>query len=150
MQTFLPYESFERSARVLDCKRLGKQRLEAKSIIRINVGETSGGSWKSHPAVLMWRGYEPLLSYYGLIITDEWIRRGYKDQQRSFFTLKLKEFGCTSQTHLDLLKPSWLGKEELHQSHRANLLRKEPKHYEQFWDEDPSIPYYWPVTWRPT
>ena len=30
MQTFLPYEDFRASARVLDRQRLGKQRVEAK------------------------------------------------------------------------------------------------------------------------
>ena len=33
MQTFLPYESFEESASVLDWRRLGKQRVEGMQII---------------------------------------------------------------------------------------------------------------------
>ena len=33
MQTFLPYESFEESAKVLDYRRLGKQRVEGMQII---------------------------------------------------------------------------------------------------------------------
>ena len=33
MQTFLPYDSFEESASVLDWKRLGKQRVEAMQIV---------------------------------------------------------------------------------------------------------------------
>ena len=33
MQTFLPYESFKQSARVLDWRRLGKQRVEGMQII---------------------------------------------------------------------------------------------------------------------
>lgn len=36
MQTFLPYANFEASAKVLDYKRLGKQRVEAKQILEIN------------------------------------------------------------------------------------------------------------------
>ena len=33
MQTFLPYPSFEESAKVLDWRRLGKQRVEGMQII---------------------------------------------------------------------------------------------------------------------
>lgn len=34
MQTFLPYADFERSARTLDLKRLGKQRVECIQVVR--------------------------------------------------------------------------------------------------------------------
>jgi len=34
MQTFLPYPDFERSARALDLKRLGKQRVECIQVLR--------------------------------------------------------------------------------------------------------------------
>jgi len=37
MQTFLPSPSFKKSAQILDNKRLGKQRLEAKQILQINL-----------------------------------------------------------------------------------------------------------------
>ena len=41
-------------------------------------------------------------------------------------------------------KPTWLGDNRVHSSHRANLLRKDPEHYNKYkWTEDPSIPYYW-------
>jgi hypothetical protein len=49
MQTFLPYESYARSAAVLDRQRLGKQRVEAMQILRVLAGETAG--WGNHPAV---------------------------------------------------------------------------------------------------
>jgi hypothetical protein len=35
MQTFLPYPDFQTSAKILDNKRLGKQRVEAKQILEI-------------------------------------------------------------------------------------------------------------------
>ena len=37
MQTFLPSPNFTESARILDNKRLGKQRVEAKQILQINL-----------------------------------------------------------------------------------------------------------------
>ncbi len=42
MQTFLPYPDFEKTARVLDSRRLGKQRAEALTIIRCLVSPTAG------------------------------------------------------------------------------------------------------------
>ena len=42
MQTFLPYESFRESAKVLDWRRLGKQRVEGMQIINANPSELAG------------------------------------------------------------------------------------------------------------
>ena len=39
MQTFLPYQNFIKSAKCLDYKRLGKQRVEALQIHNIISGE---------------------------------------------------------------------------------------------------------------
>mgnify|MGYP001181886526 FL=1 len=39
MQTFLPYESFRKSAEVLDWRRLGKQRVEGMQIINAIEGK---------------------------------------------------------------------------------------------------------------
>jgi hypothetical protein len=47
MQTFLPYADFERSARSLDPRRLGKQRVECIQVVR---GLTVPGyGWRHHP-----------------------------------------------------------------------------------------------------
>ena len=42
MQTFLPYADFAESARALDQKRLGKQRVEVIQIVRALTRETYG------------------------------------------------------------------------------------------------------------
>ena len=40
--------------------------------------------------------------------------------------------------------PHWLGNEQLHASHRSNLLAKDFGHYGGFgWNESDDIPYYW-------
>jgi hypothetical protein len=42
--------------------------------------------------------------------------------------------------------PKWWGVPGFHESHRANLLRKDPEHYGQFgWTEAPQEGYLWPV-----
>jgi len=58
MQTFLPYTDFIQSAKCLDYRRLGKQRLEAKTILNILLNETTKAGWRNHPAVLMWSSHE--------------------------------------------------------------------------------------------
>lgn len=141
MQTFLPYPDFTDTASVLDRQRLGKQRVEAYQVLRNLLGISSRG-WSNHPAVKMWDGYEFHLARYGAAICREWVNRGYKD------TLwpKFNEMGADCVGSSLPLTPPWLGDPDLHASHRANLLRKDPIWYGQFgWTEDPSLPYVWPT-----
>ena len=139
MQTFLPFSSFERSANCLDYRRLGKQRVEAKQIY-LALTEADYG-WKNHPAVKMWKGYETALARYGLVICQEWKRRGYRDTLESWFFHKAYNHSLM-RTPL----PDWIDDEAFHASHRSNLLRKDPVWYGQFgWTEAADLPYVWPV-----
>lgn len=134
MQTFLPYPDFERSAKVLDYRRLGKQRVEAKQILNaLTTGDAPHG-WRNHPATKMWRGYEDALAIYKNKMIEEWCRRGYKN------TMSL----TMRPRHVEL--PPWWGDEKFHAAHRSNLLRKDPEWYGQFgWAERDDLPYIWPV-----
>jgi hypothetical protein len=144
MQTFLPYPSFESSARVLDRQRLCKQRLETWQVLQVITGQSKG--WQQHPTVKMWSGYARYLSMYGIMICNEWIARGYKDTM-------LERFQQVFSTTLGG-PPAWLGDPAFHASHRAALLCKNPEWYGQFdWTESPavpnekgSLPYVWPVS----
>jgi hypothetical protein len=139
MQTFLPYPDFEQSAKCLDYRRLGKQRVEAWQLFETVTGKRSG--WKSHPAARMWNRYEVPLLRYGLTMCDEWLARGYRDTMRERFLRALLD----RMPHPAVL-PGWFGLCELHASHRSNLLRKDSKHYGQFgWSEPNDLPYYWPT-----
>lgn len=153
MQTFLPYPSLEQTAAVLDDRRLGKQRVEAKQILLalgVPVGEHEGNPqsrWRHHPAVRMWRGFERYLCHYGVTVCREWTARGFKDSLLDQFEgaseaalLMFRDLSPTSVFGV----PPWLGNELFHASHRSNLLRKSP-HYRQFgWSESDSLPYIWP------
>lgn len=77
VQTFVPYADFEACARVLDVKRLGKRRVEVVQIVRSLT--VPGYAWGSHPAVLMWKGFEEALGRYGLIICEVWGEQGFGD-----------------------------------------------------------------------
>lgn len=149
MQTFLPYPEFDRSARTLDQKRLGKQRVEVIQIIRALTW--SGYGWAHHPAVLMWRDHEEALGRYGLTCCEVWTARGFADTCADTIRTDLSAAGVTSvrsQTALaaaDALPP-WLGDERLHHSHQSALVRKEPSHYSATFPGVASdVPAYWPV-----
>lgn len=102
-------------------------------------GKSSG--WLSHPCVKMWRDFPDALMQYGVAICDEWISRGYQDTVREKLLLL-----SSGQQGLVVPMPHWLGREDFHASHRANLLRKDPKWYGQFsWQDCPLLFYVWPV-----
>lgn len=136
MQTFMPHASFVRSAKALDDKRLGKQRVEAYQIMKA-LADTDYG-WQKHPAVQMWRGYEDALVEYGATCCMVWILRGHKD------TL-LARFAERSWPR-PYRTPPWFGDPEFHRSHQSNLIRKDAAHYEpQFPGVPDDLPYVWPA-----
>ena len=94
MQTFLPYASFEASARALDPKRLGKQRVEVIQIVRALT--VPGYAWSQHPAVLMWKGYEEALGRYGLTMCEIWGELGFGDTCAMTIVSDLAAAGITS------------------------------------------------------
>jgi hypothetical protein len=152
MQTFLPYAEFERTAEVLDDRRLGKQRVEVLQILRALTRERYG--WQNHPAVLMWDGYEEALGTYGLAVCREWTRRGRPDTCDPKIRAELTDLGIGEPRSQPALAtagdlPPWLGEEALHRSHRAALLRKDPAWYgERFADAPEDADYVWPVRGR--
>jgi hypothetical protein len=132
MQTFLPYPSFIESVRVLDYRRLGKQRVEAFQILKALNDPEYG--WQNHPAVRMWRGHMDALKIYYNYCIDEWVRRGYKNTMQKRQDIQLKPV------------PPWFGDEAFHAAHRSNLLRKDEKFYRQYgWTEPTTLPYIWPT-----
>lgn len=149
MQTFLPYPSFEDSARVLDLKRLGKQRVEVIQIVRALT--VPGYAWKSHPAVLMWQGYEEALGRYGLVMCDAWVERGFDDTCAGTIVDDLAAYGVTEIRTEEALReagslPPWTDDDAVLESHRSALVRKDPERYGPLFPDAPAdLPYVWPV-----
>ena len=142
MQTFLPYQDFQKSLACLDNKRLGKQRVEALQILNTLTGKSNG--WKNHPAVRMWRGYIPQLAYYHNLAIWEWESRGFKNNMKTITHGELHDIGVPSLLEYAVL-PIWLTP-EFCSSHRSNLLRKDYAFYSQYgWTEPIDLPYIWPV-----
>lgn len=133
MQTFMPLPSFDDSLKCLDNKRLGKQRVEAFQILNILLNRTDTKGWRSHPAMLMWRGYEDALKLYYNLSLHYWIQRGFRNNMK----IETLPYCLTS--------PHWMGNKDFHASHRSNLLRKDPNFYGQYrWKELDNLPYVWP------
>ena len=126
VNTFIPYADFAKCAKVLDNKRLGKQRVEAKQILNILLNMTTTAGWRNHPVVKMWAGYEKALIQYYNTIVAEWIKRGFRNTMPIF-----KITGKISY-------PWFIGNKSVHLSHQANLLRKDFKYYSKYFKHVPA------------
>ena len=137
MQTFLPYSDIKRSLKCLDDKRLGKQRVEAYQIISAITGRpkldgTPYKGWTNHPCTIMWRNNLPLLKHYLNCAIDEWKERGFKNTMEK------------ESISEELVYPDWFGNPEFHDSHKANLLKKNYEFYSKFkWGVNSELPYLW-------
>jgi hypothetical protein len=154
VQTFLPYPEFATSARVLDQRRLGKQRVEAIQVLRGLI--VPGYGWRHHPAVKMWAGYEEALVRYGLDICAVWCETGRADTCAGTLVADFAAAGGPArvrlQKELDAAGelPPWLGDERMHLSHRVSLVRKDPDFYRPIFGDLPDdVPYVWPPSDRP-
>jgi len=149
VQTFLPYADFAESAKVLDPRRLGKQRVETIQIVRALTREKYG--WSHHPAVLMWRGYEEALGRYGLTMVDAWKALGFADTCAATIRADLAEAGIRRIRKQATLAaagalPPWLGDEAIHRSYRSALIRKDPDYYRSVFPDVPDdLEFVWPA-----
>jgi hypothetical protein len=149
MQTFVPYADFEASARALDPKRLGKQRVEVIQIVRALT--VPGYAWSQHPAVLMWKGYEEALGRYGITMCEVWLELGFGDTCAATIAADLAAFGIPEiRSEAELAAagalPPWLFDGTVQESHQSSLVRKDPEFYRKlFPDVRPDIDYVWPV-----
>ena len=154
MNTFLPYPSFEKSAKVLDNKRLNKQIVECYQILKAITLPDYG--WQNHPAVNMWREHPISLFSYTWYLNIEYTDRKVErdklfmapnhksyDNAAKFFTINYS-YPRYCQSIIDM--PDFIGYEPFHLSHQSNLLRKDLYHYNKYFDTSVPIdlPYYWP------
>ena len=139
MQTFAPEGTALVSGfRKLDTKRLGKQRLEAYQILRSIFGISDG--WRNHPATIMWENRPAALAHYGVVCCEVWIERGYSDS----LLPKFQMFRKIGLEHGDCPEPPRF-LNDIAESHRSNLIRKDPEFYLPYWpNTKPHMPYFWP------
>jgi hypothetical protein len=145
MQTFLPVADFTESARLLDNPRLGKQRVECLQVLRAL--ELPDYGWANHPVVTMWRGHTAGLVVYALAMVRVWRERGFADTTEALIAEFAPDAATMTQEQAAAagLLPSWVGDEELHLSHRSNLLAKDREFYRPRFPGNPDdLPYVWP------
>lgn len=130
VNTFITSSSLEECAKLLDYRRLGKQRVEAYQLYRAITGQTKG--WRHHPAALAWQGHQCALAMYTNVMIREWIARGYKNTMQFLPHCKNPRF------------PWWWGWKPLIMSHRASLNRKMPNFYNFEVGEFSNYGYIWP------
>lgn len=129
VNTFIVADDPRECARLLDYRRLGKQRLESKQIIlaleakyeKETGADVKESKWANHPAVKMWDGYITGLRYYYNSMVDEWVKRGYNNTMKKYDMPEIKDY--------TLVLPWFFTCKQLQLSHKCSLLRKDPDYY---------------------
>ena len=155
MQTFLPYADFDMSAQALDSKRLNKQVLECYQILKVLSNPDPRAGWRNHPAVKMWREHEMTLWNYTMAMVYEATDRGIKTDKNMENLLALYK---SEGINWGFDEPAWLNDsvkmKRLTTTHKANLYKKDPVYYFEFFSavakSNPCCPsrkepcqYYW-------
>lgn len=139
MQTFLPYSDFEKCADMLDKKRCFKQAVEAKQILCTlrapnlpyywrNTLSYIKQTWKNHPSVKMWEGYEEKLKEYYNTMLRYSIEKHKVNTQMEYLDVN----------ESNLKAPWWLGDKKFHSAMRARILEKQDVNTEE------NTQYLWP------
>ena len=136
MQTFLPFKSFNQSAKALDNKRLNKQILEGYQILKVLNNPDPRAAWRNHPAARMWAGYEDALFTYIMAMVKEANLRGIKTDKN---LANLTELRNKTISHWGKGMPKWmLDRDKINRvvtTHRANLYKKDPEYYWEFQED---------------
>jgi hypothetical protein len=155
MQTFLPYKDFSMSAEALDSKRLNKQILECYQILNVLSNKDPRAGWRNHPAVKMWRGHENFLWDYTMAMVREADVRGIKtDKNMSNLIDLINTYGIDWGFDIPAWYENDITMKRLTITHKANLYKKDPVYYFDFFSSvavsNPCCPnrkepckYYW-------
>ena len=151
MITFLPTPDFAQSASMLDSRRLGNQRVEARMILRWLRNPEAYPRHQNAGYTIMWKGYEDALCLYYNACCEEWARRGGRNvicQPEAISSCGGGGGGGGASASASARLPPWLGDEAFHRTHRSALLHKLPDHYGKFgWGVEipvPDVNYLWP------
>ena len=130
MQVFVPYPSPYECAGTLDDRRLNKQILECRQILKAIRGESS--AWANHPCVKMYRDHEQWLTHYMHCLE---LRQSYKKLSDNDFDEAMMDYFLQKEVDelASEITPPFLTAEFCAQ-HRRRLYTKSPKLYMQWAD----------------
>jgi hypothetical protein len=144
VNNFLISPIFSETAKILDNKRLGKQRVETFQIINIldrkNKNTKKRVGFVNHPAVKAWEGHSDALKQYCNAMLEEWESRGFNNNMKYY----------PDKPTIDY--PKWIYCEKIHMSHKARLVQKDRHHYAPLFPEVldteyMKLGYIWPSKW---
>lgn len=160
--TFLPFHDIKKTAKCLDYKRLGKQRLEAKQLINI-LEYLDSCEYKEEAEdflildskkrkIVFFKDENP---FTDKVIYDKdkprkipWINHpalkmwiGHTEALKEYYNIILQEWidrgynnTMTPYIVINPIYPWWFGRHEVHISHQIVLLRKDFAHYSRYFD----------------
>lgn len=125
MQVFVPYPSPFDCASMLDDRRLNKQIIECRQILKAIRGESS--AWANHPCVKMYRDHEQWLTHYMHILE---LYRSYRELLGNDFDEAMMDYFLTREveTLANGITPPFLTDIFCNQ-HRRRLYTKDPQYY---------------------
>jgi len=143
MQTWLVANTFEKSATLLDRRRLGAQLYESVHILaslrhKNHLLINPKRDVSNHPASKLWVGYERELGAYIYAHLSEWCNRGYKSDINTKNYRVITEGLERGMYNI----PSWITSEVI-VTHRNVLYRKNPTFYPKKWCGDRGMRYDW-------
>lgn len=129
MQVFVPDPSPLECAGTLDMRRLNKQIIECRQILKAIRGESS--AWVNHPCVKMYRDHEQWLTHYMHCLEcykaeeDLWEAEEYEESKIAL-SLAVEWDELASE-----ITPPFLT-DEFCEQHCRRLYTKDPEYYEHF------------------
>jgi hypothetical protein len=135
-QTFLPYEDFEKSAAVLDNKRLNSSINEGYEAYIFNLGNPNNKPIRhpnGHCIFRLWGQYETVLRIYLQALIREAKSRSMQPMDTEWFTDLEPEL---------VSKPEWLGSPIFHELYQRHLVSKDFEYYKKYFHHQVPISGY--------
>lgn len=132
VNTFILLNDIRAIAKLLDYKRLGKQRVEAQQMLESILSTSSSKKgFANHPVVKMWNDHPMALAHYLNYMIDEWIFRGYNNtMEKHKIDLEVKPHATDSSKDTICIQIvfSWFDKIQDMQSDQKKLIHSEIYH----------------------
>lgn len=120
MQIFVPFVNTVDTAKILDQRRLNKQIIECRQVLKAIDQRKKGekAAWMNHPVTIQYENYTEWLNWY--TITLEAVFR------KNDFSALLNS---------EPKRPPFIGDDSYHKQHRRRLYDKDNNHYDIFKDD---------------